>query len=343
MCDEERVKKLTRDIKNTNTNIVNEISKDLGLSFRTIRGARAMVRSDESIENVDLYRILQKEFYTMKNMIYLANEGLTDLIPSGFYENEEFLEKTGIDKLPTSFMSGSNDITAFNVRKQIKKIGAYAFRGCPIFEDIIIEGNSLIEIGDYAMADCPNFKTGFLPDSVKRIGEGAYKACTGLTGFCIPKKIYDIRKYTFEDCRNLENVSTERKVRIDEAAFKNCQSLTSISGVVGDLGKDAFNGCSALDYIELDATIINEGALLGCTKIKSISFRKIPVVFGRNCLSDNMSNVAVTVDGFTYQFREAEMASGLIGLFHPKEEINVETYDSSSKISVHEILQNTPE
>jgi phage-related protein len=63
---------------------------------------------------------------------------------------------------------------------------------------------------------------------------------------------------------------------IEDCAFRNCSSLTSI--VIGNgvtsIGENAFNGCSSLTSIVIPdgVTSIEEAAFNGCKSLTSITF-----------------------------------------------------------------------
>ena len=67
-----------------------------------------------------------------------------------------------------------------------------------------------------------------LPETLTRIGEGAFRDCSGLTSITIPSSI----------------------IIIDSYAFENCSGLTSIvlPSTLTSIGSDVFDGCDNLQY-----------------------------------------------------------------------------------------------
>ena len=96
-----------------------------------------------------------------------------------------------------------------------------------------------------------------VPPCVRRIGEGAFSGCTGLTGVVIPSGVMGIGERAFEDCGGLTSVTLPPSVvAIGESAFAGCMSLTRVRlprRFEGRLGPNVFAGCGGglvLDYYD---------------------------------------------------------------------------------------------
>ncbi len=86
-------------------------------------------------------------------------------------------------------------------------------------------------------------------NSVKSIGDYAFRDCTSLTDLAIPDSVTSIGYEAFGDCTSLTNVTIGNGVSsIGTAAFYYCTNLTSITigNRVTGIGAHAFNGCSSL-------------------------------------------------------------------------------------------------
>jgi hypothetical protein len=126
-------------------------------------------------------------------------------------------------------------------------------------------------IGNYA------FRDGFLqsihiPDSVSKIGDGAFLKCEPLQTVCIPDRVTEICDFLFTSCMELRSVNIPNAVtRIGKSAFMGCVSLSSIQipDSVLRIGSYAFAGCSSLKSIDIPnrVTVIEEHAFQNCPKL----------------------------------------------------------------------------
>ena len=91
-----------------------------------------------------------------------------------------------------------------------------------------------------------------IPESVKRIGTGAFADCKNLKEVSIPKSVEEIGERAFIDCKKLEKVVIPESVKmIRRAAFCGCKNATII-----------------LKKPENDFEEINDSAFVGCKDVK---------------------------------------------------------------------------
>lgn len=86
------------------------------------------------------------------------------------------------------------------------------------------------EIPDGAFEDCISLIEIAIPAQIRRIGEDAFKGCSGLESITIEAGVEEIKDSAFEDCKLLKTVY--------------------IPGTVKDVGYHVFHGCSQLESIE---------------------------------------------------------------------------------------------
>lgn len=177
-------------------------------------------------------------------------------------------------------------------------IGEGVFSHCYQLTAVTIP-DSVTSLGFGVFDGCTGLTTVSIPDSVTAIGDAAFQGCTGLTAVSIPDSVTSLGFGVFHGCDSLQYNSynnakylgneqtptillvkaasetitgceiSEDTLVIDNYAFSNCASLTSITipaGVTG-IGYAAFEGCAGLKTItfEGDAPIIGDWAF-GYTK-----------------------------------------------------------------------------
>lgn len=130
----------------------------------------------------------------------------------------------------------------------------------------IPEGITAIE--SRAFWSCANLETVHIPDSVKKIGSGAFRDCGKLKEIQLPEGITQIEGETFYACSNLEAVRIPGGLeKIGTSAFRDCIKLevVLIPDSVKKIGRGAFLDCVALKNLKLAEGIEAEsGAFRGC-------------------------------------------------------------------------------
>ena len=141
----------------------------------------------------------------------------------------------------------------------------------------IVNGELLSSNGNLLLMD----ETGTLtiPDSVTKIGEGAFANLEGLKTIIIPGTVKEIGTNAFAYNQTLEKVIIEDGVKIiGDSAFKHCGNLkeVKIAETVTELGKDTFSEDSNMEMINIPAGVktIKYAAFYNCKNIKKIIFPK---------------------------------------------------------------------
>lgn len=111
-----------------------------------------------------------------------------------------------------------------------------------------------------------------LPNSVKKIGQRAFKKCKGLTDIEFTSNVTEIGNYAFDDCKELTNLV--------------------IPSNISSVGSHAFSGCSGLTNVEIQVPTnvkFSSYVFSGCKKLKSFEIpthiTKLPDGFFSNCSS----------------------------------------------------------
>ena len=136
-------------------------------------------------------------------------------------------------------------------------IGDYMFNGMKLSE--IILPSNIVSIGaiafgaDNGLDSHQTFETIVIPETVKSIGDAAFRGCKKLRAIILPEQVKEFGKEIFHGCCSLEEVTLP-------------SFMESIPGFM-------FHGCSSLEHIEIpqDVKRLENSAFAGCLALKSIS------------------------------------------------------------------------
>lgn len=117
--------------------------------------------------------------------------------------------------------------------------------------------------------------TVIIDNSVKYIGENAFKKCKNLKEIEIPNSVVSIKKEAFNGCESLNKIEIPNSVAsIDEGAFSGCTNLkeVKISNSITIIKKLVFLDCENLTKIEIPEYVmtISEHAFYFCKNLKEI-------------------------------------------------------------------------
>ena len=113
--------------------------------------------------------------------------------------------------------------------KNIKNTGSYILYGCGLLTSVSL-GTMMVEIDDYAFANCKSLSAIDIPASVTTIGNSAFRNCNWLTSFTIGKGVETIGGYCFAGCISLDDFTIPGNVtKINNYAFSNCTRIKKIT------------------------------------------------------------------------------------------------------------------
>lgn len=133
-------------------------------------------------------------------------------------------------------------------------------------------------ISDYAAGDAPwgiDYYTIVIDEGITRIGEYAFYNSKALAIY-MPDTVSEIGVNAFYGSKLLAVTFPESVRTIEAGAFRNCESLVSISVAEGveTIGDNAFRGCMSLEYVDFPSTIISvgAGAFMDCQMVTRVRF-----------------------------------------------------------------------
>ena len=160
--------------------------------------------------------------------------------------------------------AGCTYLESITIPYSVKSIGDCAFSCCSSLSAIVVDSqnmvydsrnncNAIIETATNTLiVGCKNT---IIPNSVKSIGQYAFRGCSSLTSITIPNSVIYINDCAFQECKSLQSIVIPNSVKsIGDCAFSDCLSLKSITipNSVISIGVDALPNCSSLTTIKVD-------------------------------------------------------------------------------------------
>lgn len=153
------------------------------------------------------------------------------------------------------------------------------FKGCTSLKTVTF-ADGLLRLENYLFEGCTSLTTIKLPATLQRLsaGYGAFKNCTSLVSLTIPAGVTAIENNEFVGCASLKEIIFEGSVtKIGNASFDGCAALDTIDlSQVSSVGNNAFRGCAALEYVNLpQAATLGANSFEGCSALKEASIPKV--------------------------------------------------------------------
>ena len=189
---------------------------------------------------------------------------------------------------------GCTSLESIDLGSDVTSIDAYAFQGCSSLNELIIDGENLITVGNYAFEGVP-LKTLTLPDSVQDIGYGAFFD-TGIEAFVVPRDLWKDHNYSASSGTGQDFITATDQFSFGMGSTAKSAALfvnqphyhmyqeenwnTTLKSV--DLSKYAqwflphymFSGCAGLTEVEIPASVENLGfGVFGdCVNLEDVYF-----------------------------------------------------------------------
>ena len=181
----------------------------------------------------------------------------------------------------------------------------------------IVNGELLSSNGNLLLMD--DTGTLVIPDSVTKIGEGAFANLSGLKTIIIPGTVKEIGASAFAYNKTLENVIMQDGVeKIGTSAFSNCDNLVNVNmaKTIKDIGAYAFKDDRKIENIDIKEAveIIRAGAFYDCKSLKTVNMnsnlKEIQstafrgTVFESITLPDGIQKIANDVFAYNSQLKD---------------------------------------
>ena len=141
-------------------------------------------------------------------------------------------------------------VASVKLPETLHRVDGFTFSGCQRLADnngfVIIDGvvygymgysydvvvpYGVTEINDDAFSSCRNMRSVKLPETLKRIGNGAFYDCSGLE--CINlRTVSHIGYEAFCGCDRLKGAELDPEADVDDTAFAGCEALADENGFV---------------------------------------------------------------------------------------------------------------
>ncbi len=255
---------------------ISTLSGDNGILNRA-SDAKIMTELSKYKEELDLYKLSK----TAENINFI-DESLTAGKANLFYNTQKSEEngniKTIIPDISNTYLEQMEIIKGellLNTQdKSLIKIAQSLDIQANPYD--IVEGELLSSNGNLLLMD--NEGTITIPDSVTKIGEGAFANVDGLKTIIIPGTVKEISTNAFQSNNTLENVILQEGVEtIGIRAFFNCRNLKYISlpESLTTINNSAFYCCTNLLEISIPSNIeaIPNLAFSACNKLNKVTFK----------------------------------------------------------------------
>ena len=169
---------------------------------------------------------------------------------------------------------------------------------------------SVTKIGDSAFRGCSGLTSVTIPNSVTKIGGAAFRGCTGITSVTIPNSVTTIDVQAFDGCTGLTSVTIPKSVtEIGYGAFSGCTNVTSVIVKSGNSKYDSRGNCNAIIETATNTivtgckntvipnTIVSIGiyAFCGCTGLTSVTIPNSVTSIGGDAFSYCTGLTSVTI------------------------------------------------
>ena len=188
------------------------------------------------------------------------------ILADGTVEVSKYIDTRTVFAIPDTYQG-----------KPVTSLKNWLFLNNSSIESVAIP-DSVTRIGKGAFYSCVELKTVTLGNNVTEIGLSAFEKCIQLENINLSTSLETIGDEAFYDCRRLKTLDLPVTVTtIGEEAFTNCRSLTELTipagvqtlGSNNSTGFGIFENCKSLTEITIPASVtsIQDNAFDGCKNV----------------------------------------------------------------------------
>lgn len=198
-------------------------------------------------------------------------------IPNGCFKGCTSLSSVelsaGITSIGSNSFDGCSSLTTISLPETLKKIPNYAFQRSGLTEITIPE--NVTSIGNYAFYECPNLETVNILGSPS-VGNRAFSfddttPTTYIATLNAPKGLGTIDTRAFYGQKSMKTKLKINGDKIGMYAFNGCAALDSIDIKCGQIETKAFENCSGITYASIDCQTITNDAFSKVSKINTLN------------------------------------------------------------------------
>lgn len=289
-------------------------------SIKTADGSiyyHGIFESESRLDNYNLYNsndIISDDFivkagvatkYTGNKSIVVVPEGVTELVPCLFWDNqvieEVILPDTLVNISGDTFYNSAN-LRKVNIPKNVKFMGNNPFAGCPNIE--VINESPYFNLVDGILYNKDFTRLIYYPISKKDdryeikegcriLGKHSFYLCDNLKEVVIPSSIIKLENNPFSGCTRINLVNKTDYYHIDDSVIYD-KDYSSVIGCLNSIDTDclvlkdvkricrnSFWNCKGIRKIVLPKTLesIGYNPFVSCSNIEFESYSKNYVVY----------------------------------------------------------------
>ena len=200
------------------------------------------------------------------------------------------------------YLSGIHDVT---LPESLVEIQQFAFAECSNLKQVVIP-DSVLQIGRYAFAYDWNLHTVSFNETSKlpRLSYGAFSYC-GITDFRVPANVSTMAQKVFEGCRNLTNITFAANSKLESISaymFNGCEELQSIVFEQGSAltsiqahGLESMDQLQYIDFGDAKLNNIDNFAFRFCESLSSLNLPETVTNIGRYAFYGCKNLTALTI------------------------------------------------
>jgi len=196
----------------------------------------------------------------------------------------------------------------------VKRIGKYAYAGCPDLEEIEIDSPDCV-IESKAFSNCPKLKKVSL--QVKEMGTGIFAYCRNLEEVHL-SGIESLPAESFAGCFKLSKIEAKDLSEMDARCFDECINLRSFDFTgIKYIGDRAFERCDSLKKVSLDDTVCGYHAFADLASLETVEITSMTVL--KSCVFIGSTQIkSIVCDGTRYEFDKFSDGLNHAGNIYPE-------------------------